>query len=42
VIKKIIFIRGIASDSDMGMKKIHVVNEDGDVFLGHFEYTTHF
>jgi len=39
---KIIDIRGMALDLGMGMKKIQVVNEDGDIFPGHFEYTTHF
>ena len=32
----------VALDLGMGMKKIQVVNEDGDIFPGHFEYTTHF
>ena len=40
--KKLVYIRGMAFDGGMGMKKIQVVNADGDVFLGHFEYTTHF
>ena len=40
--KKLVYIRGMAFDGGMGMKKIQVVNEDGDVFLGHFEYTSHF
>jgi hypothetical protein len=38
----IIAIRGMALDLGMGMKKIQVVNEEGDVFPGHFEYTSHF
>lgn len=39
---RIMDIRGMALDLGMGMKKIQVVNEDGDIFPGHFEYTTHF
>ena len=39
---RIMSIRGMALDLGMGMKKIQVVNEDGDIFPGHFEYTTHF
>lgn len=35
-------IRGMAFDEGMGMDKIQVVNEDGDIFMGFFEYTTHF
>ncbi len=40
--ERLIPIRGMAFDSGMGMKKIQVVNEDGDVFSGFFEYSTHF
>jgi hypothetical protein len=40
--EKIISIRGMAFDMGMGMKKIQVVNAEGDIFPGHFEYTTHF
>lgn len=35
-------IRGMAFDEGMGIDKIQVVNEDGDIFMGFFEYTTHF
>lgn len=40
--KRIVQIRGMAFDTGMGMKKIQVVNEEGDIFPGYFEYTTHF
>ena len=40
--RRIIEIRGMAFDAGMGMKKIQIVNEDGDIFPGHFEYTSHF
>ncbi len=40
--KRIVLIRGMAFDDGMGMKKIQVVNEEGDIFLGFFEYTSHF
>lgn len=40
--KKTIEVRGMAFDSGMGMKKIQITNEDGDVFPGFFEYTSHF
>jgi hypothetical protein len=40
--EKIISIRGMAFDMGMGMEKIQVVNAEGDIFVGHFEYTTHF
>jgi len=40
--KRIIEIRGMAFDTGMGMNKIQVVNQDGDIFPGYFEYTTHF
>jgi len=39
---RIVQVRGMAFDTGMGMKKIQVVNEDGDIFPGFFEYTTHF
>jgi hypothetical protein len=39
---QIVDVRGMALDLGMGMKKIQVVNADGDIFPGHFEYTTHF
>ncbi len=40
--KRIVLIRGMAFDDGMGMKKIQVVNEEGDIFVGFFEYTSHF
>jgi hypothetical protein len=40
--EQIVLIRGMAFDDGMGMKKIQVVNEEGDIFLGFFEYTSHF
>ncbi len=40
--ERLIQIRGMAFDTGMGIKKIQVVNEDGDIFPGFFEYTTHF
>ncbi|MEH6345113.1 MAG: thrombospondin type 3 repeat-containing protein [Bermanella sp.] len=40
--ERIVHIRGMAFDSGMGIKKVQVVNEDGDIFMGFFEYTTHF
>lgn len=40
--QRIVNIRGMAFDMGMGVKKIQVVNADGDIFPGHFEYTTHF
>ena len=40
--KRIVHIRGMAFDNGMGVKKVQVVNEDGDIFMGYFEYTTHF
>jgi len=40
--QKIVHVRGMAFDDGMGMKKIQVVNEEGDIFLGFFEYTSHF
>lgn len=39
---RLIEIRGMALDLGMGMDKIQVVNESGDIFPGYFEYTTHF
>jgi len=40
--QRIVDIRGMAFDMGMGVKKIQVVNADGDILPGHFEYTTHF
>lgn len=40
--QRIVDIRGMAFDMGMGVKKIQVVNAEGDIFPGHFEYTTHF
>lgn len=40
--ERIIEIRGMAFDTGMGMGKVQVINQDGDVFPGYFEYTTHF
>ncbi|EAT11701.1 hypothetical protein HF888_03025 [Bermanella marisrubri] len=40
--QEIVQVRGMAFDQGMGIKKVQVVNADGDIFLGHFEYTTHF
>lgn len=40
--KRIIKIRGMALDTGMGVDKVQVVNEEGDIFKGHFLYTTHF
>jgi len=42
VSKAIIDIRGMAYDLGMGVKKIQVVNSEGDIFPAHFQYTTHF
>ncbi len=42
VAERIIDIRGMALDTGMGIDKVHVINEDGEVFKGHFLYTTHF
>ncbi|WP_396587546.1 hypothetical protein [Bermanella sp. R86510] len=38
----IIQVRGMAFDMGMGVKKVQVVNGEGEIFPGHFEYTTHF
>lgn len=35
-------LRGMAFDLGMGMKKIQVINQEGDVFQGHFNYASHF
>lgn len=40
--ERIISIRGMALDTGMGVDKVQVINEDGDIFKGHFLYTTHF
>lgn len=42
VSQSIIDLRGMALDFGMGMKKVQVVNAEGDVFAGHFSYTSHF
>ena len=39
---RILQIRGMALDTGMGVDKVQVINEDGDIFKGHFLYTTHF
>ncbi len=40
--ERLVHVRGMAFDEGMGMKKIQVVNEEGDIFVGFFEYTSHF
>jgi len=42
VTERIIDIRGMALDTGMGVDKVQVVNEEGEIFKGHFLYTTHF
>jgi hypothetical protein len=41
-IERIVLVRGMAFDDGMGIKKVQVVNAEGDIFLGFFEYTSHF
>lgn len=40
--ERVVQIRGMALDTGMGVDKVQIVNEDGDIFKGHFLYTTHF
>ncbi len=40
--KRLVRIRGMAFDEGVGIKKVQVINENGDIFSGHFDYTTHF
>lgn len=42
VSERLLDIRGMAFDLGMGMKKIQVVNGEGAVFVGHFQYASHF
>lgn len=42
VTQSVIDVRGMAFDLGMGVKKIQVVNSEGDIFPAYFQYTTHF
>ena len=35
-------ISGMALDSGMGIDKVRVINDEGEVFVGYFTYATHF